>query len=279
MATYFFSRLSISMEPDYLKKLEYLYGLLVHSKSIIYRKDNYKVFNIEVKRVGSKSFITGAIIKYASEHSEKILNDENKIEDVFLRNHLLANVRFIIDSNESLFIFEESRSHIPKETLPDRFLTILATGVQNDRSPISITPITESYTFLNRIKEIIQIKKITIKLHPSNPNNRDRWKTVDDKLKNDNITDYKEVLENKTPGGSINVDEETTAKIMMGEDGYGKTIAEGIDEKGERISITTASSEVQAKADIESKVDIEEEIIELQTKTAEIKNKPDTDVN
>ena len=277
MATYFFSRISINIDGDYLKKIEYLYSILTKAEPIIYRKDYYRTIDILIRKIGVKSYLTGRLIKYASQHSERILNDDNQIEDVILRNPLLADIKFMIDANEMMFIYQEDRSYIPRDSVAERLLGIINENTRQDiqQFPISITSITESYTFLNRIKEIKELKKITIKLHPSNPNNRDRWKKLDEKLKADNITDYKEVQENKTKGESIIVDDETIGKIMMGEDGYGETKAEGFDQNGEWTSIKTNSNEVQAKADIPSEDDIAQEIQNLQKKIDEIKNKPD----
>lgn len=276
MAIYFFSRLSIKMEDaNYIQKLEYLYNQLGNGKPITYRKDVLKIINISIRKVGNKSFLTGNIIKYAPQHLEKILSSENKIEDVVLNNHLLANVRFIIDANEMMFMFQEDKSHIPKKYLPSRFIDLLKENAGSNWIPVSIAPITDTYTFFDKIKEIKQIKKIVIQLTPSNPNNRDRWKKTDEKLKRDNITDYKEILENKVKGGSIIVDEETNSKIMMGEDGYGSAMAEGFDGDGKPIKITTESAEAQAKSEVITRDNIEDEINSLQDKVREIKSKPD----
>ncbi|MBK7434578.1 MAG: hypothetical protein IPI66_12245 [Chitinophagaceae bacterium] len=110
-----------------------------------------------------------------------------------MTNLLLAEVRFIYDANESLLIYEEDKSHIPKDTFPDRFLEILKENSLQQLLPITVEPITETYSFFNRLKEI-KVKKHT--LRPSNPT-RDIWKDVDEKFKEDKITNYKEVQENK----------------------------------------------------------------------------------
>ena len=272
MATYYFSRVSITMEDDYIKKMEYLYNKLADTPAVVYRKDYYKIIDLLVRKVGEKSFITGQMVKYEAEKSEETLSPQNKIEDVTILNALLARVRFIYDSNESLLIYEEHKSHIPKESFGERFYSILK--AKGDLLPITITPITDTYTaFLQRLRKITQIKTINIRLQPSNPNNMHFWKKVDDRLKKDNITNYKEVLENKKEGQGVKVDKETQSKILMGEDGYGVTTARGLDKNGERITISTKDTELQAKTNITNKESIEDEIRELQAKTKEIKNK------
>lgn len=276
MVIYYFSRVSITMADDYIKKLEYFYTVLVNSRPIMYRRDFYKVIDVQTKKIGIKSYITGEVVKYEEQRSQETLSDENKVEDIVLKNPLLARVRFIYDANESLLMYEEDKSHIPKESFIDRLYSILRESGRSELLPIVITPITYAYApFLDRLKSMHEIKRITISLQPSNPNNRERWKKIDEKLKQDQITHYKEVQVNKNPQQGIKLDDETVSKILMGQDGYGTTTANGFDENGKKINITTKDSELQAKAEITGMQDIDGEIEQLQEKINDIKNKSD----
>jgi hypothetical protein len=99
-----------------------------------------------------------------------------------------------------------------------------------------------------------------ITLFPSNPNFADRWKSIDERLRRNNINKYKEIQENTKPESQIIIDEETESKFLMSEDGYGKSDATGINEKGEEKTISTKDSEKivtkQIPNDLEKAVDV-----------------------
>lgn len=273
MISFFFARISMEIKPDYEFKTQYLFDTLKNAKAVIYRKDNYTFKDIEIKIAAGKTYIIGSMIKYALKSTSTIVNEKKQFENYEIPHPLLAYVKFYIDIHESLLIYSESRSHIPKDSFPARFLQIIESANIEPRIPIKITPVTEKYEFVNRLSEIREIKKVTIQLKPSNPNSRDIWKEVDEKLKERGITSSKEILENKINGSTIKFDDEMKAKAKMSEDGYGETIAEGIDMKGKHIKIISSSKEIQAKTEIEAS-DVEEETIyKLQDKILAIKEK------
>jgi hypothetical protein len=262
MADFYFSRYHLTAGGNYVEKTEILSSGIGGTKSITYRKDNFRFVYSQEERVGNKNYLVGILAKYKPEDEEQVINN-NQIDNVTLQNRVLATVRFIIDPQSSIIIFEESRSHIPKDSFPKRFIELFEENYESDDVwDFSIAPITEEYNFSERIKGLAIIKKIIINLVPSNPNNADLWEEVDERLRNNRITNYKEIQENKNDGQSIIIDSETESKFYMSEDGYGVSTAKGIDEVGNPTTISTKDSNKWAKVSIPKDIDGLRAIIE-----------------
>jgi hypothetical protein len=255
MARFYFSRYHFTF-PDNtsdLKKMEFLDKLVSGKSEIEYRKDLFRFVNTAIEKIGSKNYITGRLIKYKLKTEETVLNSQNKIDIVNLENRILGNVRFIIDPASSIIVFEESRSYIPKESFPLRFIELIQANFKGVEDFV-ISPITQAYAYRERINEISQIKRLKIVLVPSNPNNADLWRKTDERLRNDKISKYTEILENKKKNEGLVVDPETQAKLSMVEDGYGKSDATGVDKNGKTIFINSEKSKQQEHKDLPSDV-------------------------
>jgi hypothetical protein len=270
MPQIFFSRISIATEKklDTIQKAEFLLSGFDIEKEVSYRKDNYKFVRPEIVKVGGKIYVVGYIVKYKPIHQDFVVNDKNEIEEIDVTNKVLAAIRFIIDPASSIVMHEENKSHIPKESFGDRFTQLFKEVKEVD---VIISAITEDYDFLERVSEVKEIKKIQITLVPSNPNNSDLWKDVDDRLNNDQIGWYKEIQVNKKKGQSIKIDEETQKKFFMSEDGYGKSDVTGFDSNGEHIKVTTEDTETHSKMNLNNDiVNVQEQIELLQEKLNEL---------
>lgn len=250
MATYYFSRLTLKTEIDYLNKAEFLLNGINSRAEVIWRNDNYKLLNGEIIKVGSKIFVTGEMVKYKPIHEDERVNASNEAERVFIENKILARVRFFIDPEASIIAYEENRSYIPKDSFPQRFMDLFKQNYDDQVSDMTIESIADDYSFFRRIEEFAKIKKIEIRLTPSNPNNNDIWEDVDDDLKEREITAYRETQENKKKDGGIIVDDETRKKFYMSEDGYGKAKVDGYDKEGRYLVISTKDKKEHAKDQI-----------------------------
>lgn len=166
-----------------------------------------------------------------------------KLRDENLRNKVEGKARFIIDSSSSILMFFEVSNVITKSTFIDKFCKLFEQNHGNYFTQFYISPIKEQYSFIEKVRSFKAIKKIVITLFPSNPNFADRWRSIDERLRKNNINKYKEIQENNETESRIIVDEETENKFLMSEDGYGKSDATGINENGEEKTISTKDSE------------------------------------
>lgn len=261
MAKLFFTRYTITSGQKIADKFDFLLNGLRNEALVNYRNFVYRFFDTEVFEFEGKDFISGHLVKYNPEDMEEVV-DENtsKLRDENLRNKVEGKARFIIDPSSSILMFFEISNIISKRTFIDKFCKLFEENHGNFFTQFYISPIKEQYSFSEKVRSFRTLKKIVITLFPSNPNFADRWKNIDERLRKNNISKYKETQENPKPESSIIVDEETESKFLMSEDGYGESNATGINENGFEQTISTKDSEkIVAKAvpnDLEKALDI-----------------------
>lgn len=261
MAKLLFSRYTITSGGQYKEKFDFLLNGLKNEASATYRNYVYRFFDTEVFKYEGKDYIAGHLVKYNPEDIEEVVDESTrKLRDENLRNKVEGKARFIIDPSSSILMFFEVSNVITKNTFIDKFCKLFQQNHGNYFTQLYISPIKEQYSFIEKVRSFKAIKKIMITLFPSNPNFADRWKSIDERLRRNNINKYKEIQENTKPESQIIVDEETESKFLMSEDGYGKSDATGINEKGEEKTISTKDSEKivtkQIPNDLEKAVDV-----------------------
>lgn len=240
MANLFFSRLHIATSRDTADKVDFLLIGLRNDARTDFREFLYKFFDTEVVEFDGKEFISGQLVKYNPADIERVVDEsEQKIVDEDVKNKVVGMSRFIIDASSSIVMFMEVPNVISRETFVNRFTELFKKNYDDYFIELSITPIKEQYSFIETIRKFRAVKQISITLFPSNPNFADRWKVIDERLRNNHITKYKETQENNISGQNIRIDEETENKFLMAEDGYGESHASGIDENGNERTIST----------------------------------------
>jgi hypothetical protein len=143
-----------------------------------------------------------------------------------------------------------------------RFIELFELNHDNFFVEFSISPIKEQYSFVERIQLFRAVKKISITLYPSNPNFAERWQSIDERMRRNNVTKYKETQENNRTGEHLVIDEETESKFLMSEDGYGVSSATGIDENGNENTITTEEGNKHISTNVNSSMESVSEILQ-----------------
>lgn len=275
-STFFFSRIRLNQNVSYSDKGVLLYDGVDSKFNIEFRKDLYKFINSDYIKEGNDQYVIGEMIKYKPEFIEKYLDEETNSEaERRVTNKILSKVRFIIHPESGIIVYEEDKSYIPSDTFPTIFNQLFEKNSDPEKNIlIDLSPLTEPNDFFERIEKIAKIKKIEIKLVPSNPSSRDLWDDIDKSLHERGITNYKEIQENKKLNGSIEIDEETKQKMHMSEDGYGLSTVEGLDSEGSPVKFSTKDADVQVKQRVEtSNLDFRQLIAKLKDKIFEIKNR------
>jgi hypothetical protein len=152
-------------------------------------------------------------------------------------------------------------------TFRRKFSILFEQNHDNFFTEFSISPIKEQYSFIEKIKTFKSVKRIAITLFPSNPNYADRWKSIDERLRRNEIDKLREIQETKKPNASIKVDEETESKFMMSEDGYGECDAFGITENGEEKRISTKDRQKNVNTNLPNDMDKALDILQNVTET------------
>lgn len=240
MPNLFFSRYHITTSKDISDKIDFLLTGLRNDARIDVKEFVYKFFDSEIVSFEGADFITGNLVKYHPEDKEKVVDEITmQIRDAEVKNKVVGMMRYIIDPSSSIIMFAEVPNVISKEAFSKIFPPLFEQNHDFFNTQISLSPIKEQYSFIEEVRSFKAIKKIIIVLYPSNPNFADRWKSIDERLRNNNINKYREVQTNNIPGQNISVDTETENKFLMAEDGYGVSRASGIDATGEERTVST----------------------------------------
>ena len=234
MSKMFFNRLHLNL-PDNRLKRPFIVDGIRSVAAAGFNDYSYKIIDIET----IENYILGYLIKYDPYGRGEILDEETgTARPGGTVNNIVAKSVFLINTDEMIIAYEEIQNIISKTMFVRMFNELFRINHEGQDYEFSISSIKEQYSFIQHVQTMREIKKISISLVPSNPNNADLWRDTDERLQNNNITKYREIQESNTTEGLI-IDEETIAKIAMSEDGYGTAEASGQDENGNPITITT----------------------------------------
>jgi len=247
---YYFLRFHISTATDIESKLNFILKGL-SSKAVVEQYGySFKFFDIESINEDDTIFITGHLVKYTGDYDEEVVDEKlSGLTETNIKNKVVGKVRFFLMPDSALIAFHEQGNILNRSIFQNKFSELFDKNFDNYFVKFSTSPIVEQYSFLEEVKKFKSIKKVEINLIPSNPRFSDRWKTIDERLRINHITNYKEILENKLTG-SVEIDKETESKIYMSEDGYGEASAHGLDVNGEKKSISTKSRNKVAKKSV-----------------------------
>ncbi|MCP4551600.1 MAG: DUF4747 family protein [Bacteroidetes bacterium] len=240
MEKIFYSRYHISTGKDLTDKLDFILTGLRNDASVSDRGFLYKFFNSEIVEFNKTEYVTGELVKYNPDDDEEVVDDETMtIKTENIHNKVIGKVRYIIDPTSSIIMHFERPNIISTYSFRKKFALLFEQNHDNFFTEFSISPIKEQYSFIEKIKTYKAVKRISITLFPSNPNYSDRWKSIDERMRDIGIDKYREIQEANKPNANIKIDDETENKFLMSEDGYGECDAFGITENGDEKRIST----------------------------------------
>lgn len=234
MSKMFFNRLHLNLPDNRLKRPFIIDG--IRSDAAAGFKDYaYKIVDVKTQ----DNYILGYLVKYDPYGRGEILDeDTGTVKPGGTINNIVAKSMFLINTDEMIIAYEEIQNLISKTMFVRMFSELFNINHVSQNYEFSLSSIREQYSFIEQVQNLREIKRVSISLVPSNPNNADLWRDTDERLQNNNITKYKEVQESNNPEGLV-IDKETIAKMAMSEDGYGVAEAIGQDINGNSITITT----------------------------------------
>lgn len=250
MAKFYYNRLHLNVPDGTDKKILYFDGIR-SAAAASYKDYAYKIIDVEEK----DDIIAGTLVKYDPYGRGEYLNEKTgRVEKGGTVNTIVAKSLFFIQVSESVIAFKEIPNIISKMMFNRMFKELFDINNKGKYYDFSMTSITEQYSFVDKVSTLSRIKKIKITLVPSNPRNADIWRSMDERLRKNNISRYNEVQETSRPEGII-LDDETKSKMYMSEDGYGVSTAMGYDESGDIVSLTTKQSNKEVVTELPSEVE------------------------
>lgn len=238
MPKMYFNRLHLNVTENQRKDVFIIDGIRSEASSG-YNDYSYKIVDV----VTNENFIMGYLIKYDPYGRGEVLDETTgTVKRGGTINNIVGKSLFIINIAEMIIAFEEIKNVISKKMFERMFINLFKINHEGKIFEFFISTISEKYSFIEKVKNLHNINRISIMLVPSNPNNADLWRNTDERMQVNRITKYKEIQESSNDEGII-IDEETIAKMAMSEDGYGVASAQGRDSDGNPLTITTTSKE------------------------------------
>lgn len=244
--TYYFGRLNIIANYD--NKSDFILNALKSPKIFQHRQSAWGFFDIQTH--DNTDYCSGWLVKYKPGAVEEIaLPEKHALGDQAIPNLVTAKSRFFLHIQSGLMAFHPVTPDIQISIFMERFCSCLENAHDGMLVSAEITLIEDEYEIFQAIDSFSSIKQITISLHPSNPNNRDLWKNVDQRLRNLKATRYVEQYDTDRPDGSLMItkDEDIKSKVTMAVDGYGKASISGVMDGRNRI-VTTEDNPVTEDA-------------------------------
>jgi hypothetical protein len=261
--TFYFGRLNYTrnnnrdIDKDLLLKelLEYGNKFRPLKKS----KYQYGIFSLEEIHDPNLGLVyTGELVKYQDLKEEPVVK-ENKISIEYIEDVILGRSRFYLLDKTHLIAYNPYGKIISPKAFCESFVGILVGADDTFDIDAEIFPVNYEYEFMSFLKSMRTLNILEINLMPSNPNSRDLWDEIDDRLRSMNVKRYKEEFVAKE-NQSLEIDERTVNKIIMAQDGYGKAKGKGTDQDGNQVEISTDSKESITKKSINKDLSLIEQL-------------------
>ena len=256
---YYYSRFHLVPQLSVEEKIKTIRRGLNSAATVDSNQYKFKFFEVDYVSFKDDIYLVGSLVKYEPQGFEERADEEEElIKKVPVSDKVVARARFVLHPATSLIIHQENAALYNKVIFYRTFEQLFSLNNNNDCT-IGISPVLNEYSFIDSVKKFTEIKRVTIELVPSNPH-FGRWENIDKKIKERNLTTYKETQENKRKGGSIIIDSETEDKFYMAEDGYGDSEVTGII-NGITDTISTKRKNQQMKTSIPQSIVSNEELV------------------
>lgn len=256
------------METFYFGRLNYIskHSLLdLINNGNKWSKDNHKFGLFQISTFEDPSLgliVTGELVKYEKYKEEEVIKD-GKLTTQFIEDAVRGKSKFFLSLDSHIITYNPYGSIISPNQFRQSFSGIIIGADDSFEVDSLIYPINNEYDFMNFLKnDMKKLNKIEIKLTPSNPNNREKWKSIDDRLNSINAKTSKEIIEAKD-GYSLEVDDDIESKVAMSEDGYGKVKGEGLDNDDNYVTISTDDKDSLMKKKVDEDVSDESVWVKL----------------
>jgi len=245
---YYFGRLNIVSAYEEEKKPFLERGL---NSGVLIPEKNYTWGFFEVENVVEQDdYLCGSLVKYRPLDPEQFVNTETReIEEQEIRNRIRAKSKFFLHVRTGIIAYQIV-SQISEKSFRKNFAKLLEKSYDNLFIDVEVQTINQEEPFFEAIKNFDSITKVSIYLHPSNPNSRRIWERVDERLKNLEVESYRESYKLKEDRINLDIegDEDINSKLHMASDGYGEAKVGG-KKDGEYRIVTTGDNPVEAEVE------------------------------
>lgn len=236
--SFYFGRLNLISALRGKQKTDFIVDSLKTNKQISEREYKWGFFNGELKKIEDELFYCGLLVKYKQAADEEIVDEKNNILKLTsIPDKAKAKSEFLLHLKTGIIAYHPVINSINNNQFKKIFCKLIENANDNLFVSAEILAIDDETRIFDAIKKFQKINSLVIKLHPSNPSNRDRWKRTDEKLHSMNVEYYTEIYGGKE-GMKINEDSDAYGNIIMATDGYGEAKISGI-RNGKKSTVST----------------------------------------
>src|SRR5258708_4185795 len=245
---YYFGRLNLIAQRQDKEKL--LLEGVQGEQITIHRGLSWGFFDVSTVTTDLGTFICGFLARFRPLSKEEIAVPEtHQIDRGMVANRVSAKARFFLHGESHIVAYHPFGRDISRSVFVNRFKELFEVNSGGFFIEAEILPIDEEQRIRTAMRTMQNISSIHVKLHPSNPSNRDVWKSVDERLRRMQCGSYKEHYDSdaSSEGLKVSEDSEINRKIAMAEDGYGTVYVVG-EVNGRRRTISNRDMPVVAEA-------------------------------
>jgi len=256
MDTFYFGRLNYNSDGELNLKELLTSGKRFHPKKGHFKYGIFSFLELEDPELGT--VYTGELVKYQELKEEPVVK-EDKISSEYIEDVILGKSQFYLLAKSHLIAYNPYGKIISPQSFCETFVALLMASDDSFNIDAEIYPVNYEYEFMSFIKTMRTLNSIEIVLTPSNPNSRDLWENIDERLRGMNAKRYNEKIEARD-NESLKIDEVTENKIVMAQDGYGKAKGKGTDENGYEVEVSTESKKSITKKSVKKDLLISEQL-------------------
>lgn len=225
-------------------KSELLSTLLTSSAELIPETGDFGwgIFQVRFLEGESDGFATGYLTKFSlAEAAERVDRETRTFTVEEMHDHTRAKARFFLHLRSGLIAYHRAGGDITDRRFRRVFAGLLEETYEDLFIEAFVQPIMEPGDFFRKLDRFETVSRVRFSLHPTNPNFRPEYASLDKKMKRIRAERYTEEYV-ATPNTSLKAnDPHVEAGLLMASDGYGSGTVEGILD-GELRSIRTGDS-------------------------------------
>lgn len=243
--TYYFARLNLVGSWD--SKRDFIFSALTSELTVTKGRFRYGFFDIRDLDSAEGAYAFGHLVKYKPVLEGEIVDEQRReIVEGGLPMGVVAKPEFLLNYRSSLVAYRPISNRLSQRQFRHVFASLMEAAHHDFFVGAELQSIVEDYKIDEAIQRFAKISRISVDIHPSNPNNRDIYRHIDKRLKDLNAAKIKETIIAKE--GGINretlKDDDALKALTMASDGYGFGTVEG-EIEGRRTAVTTEDSPVQ----------------------------------
>ncbi|MGD0753186.1 MAG: hypothetical protein ABSA23_17495 [Anaerolineales bacterium] len=191
--TYFFGRINIISNFSDKKQLFFQ----AFSANKFHMKGEYKYGFFAVEEMES-DFSYGLLVKYKPMLEGETVDEKiHQIKEGGLPDGVVAKSDFFLHIPSSVIAYRPITNKVSPGQFRDTFGKLIELGHERFFVSAKFESIDEEIRIEEALKKFDHIYMVTFDIHPTNPSNRDTYKSLDEKLKRLNADKMKETLESK----------------------------------------------------------------------------------